>query len=424
MKESAVKLSSSGMANITKSRMENDFTFIVGGRRHSCPWFVAEFLSPKVSRVHSVDITVSEIDIEVQDVNNEFESILSLGFGSSLSVARENRLFLLSIARELNNWELYFSVHELSEENFIISEFCQQFDDWKQIECLSERAAAFLASHFFELDSSFLRELPISALSQILSNPSLQLESEDLLYKLIQNQLELKPEWSELLCHIRFDLLSTKSIEHFISWSLDHFCEFQEFFCLDLWTALCRYLSQAVAAKLAHERYHCRGQLFSPACDGSLEGIIAHLTQKHGGNVDERGVVSISGSTANDGHPPRHAVDLKTTTIFHSTNAPNQWLCYDFKNRRVQPTHYSISAYGGWYLRSWIFEGSLDGSNWNELDRRENDSTMNNEHQIGTFTVSVRDEYQYLRLRQTGKNAYGHDYLVLYAFEVFGRLIE
>jgi hypothetical protein len=214
-----------------------------------------------------------------------------------------------------------------------------------------------------------------------------------------------------------------KSIEHFISWSHDHFCEFAEFFCLDLWIALCERLSQSVNAKPAHERY--RSRLFSPAYDGSLEGIISHLTQKYGGNVDERGIVSVSGSTVNGSYHPRHAVDLQTTTCFQSTNAPNQWLCYDFKNRKVQPTHYSISAHtSSYYLRSWIFEGSLDESNWNELDRHENDSTTNNDHKIGTFTVSVRDEYRYLRLRQTGKNASGNDHLILCAFEVFGRLIE
>jgi hypothetical protein len=129
VKESAVKLNSSEMENITKTRMENDFTFVVDGRRHSCPWFVAEFLSPKIGRLHSVDVTVNEINIEVEDVNTEFCSLLSLRFGSSLSVTDDNCLFLLSIAREMNNWELCFSVHDVSEEHLIISEFCQQFED-------------------------------------------------------------------------------------------------------------------------------------------------------------------------------------------------------------------------------------------------------------------------------------------------------
>jgi hypothetical protein len=260
-------------------------------------------------------------------------------------------------------------------------------------------------------------------LSQILSNPSLQLENEDLLYELIQDQLDSRTEWSELLCHIRFGFLSTKSVEHFISWSHDHFCEFEELFCLDLWIALCRRLSRSVATKPAHERYR-PGQLFPPPCDGSLEGIIAHLTQRHGGNVRERGIVSVSGSSLRESYYPRRAVELHKTTDFDSTNTPNQLLCYDFKNRKVQPAHYSISADGNYHLRSWIFEGSLDGSNWDELDRRENDSTTNSDHRTGSFAVSVRDKYRYLRLRQTGMNANGNDYLTICAFEVFGRLHE
>jgi hypothetical protein len=152
--------------------------------------------------------------------------------------------------------DLYFSIHDLSEENLIISELCPQLDDWKQVEPISEWESAFLASHFFELDSSFLHEVPISILLQILSNDSIQLEKEDLLYELIQNQFESKPEWSELLCHIRFGFLSTESIDHFISWSHDHFCAFEGFFCLDLWISLHRRFSQSFAAKPAHERCH------------------------------------------------------------------------------------------------------------------------------------------------------------------------
>jgi hypothetical protein len=33
----------------------------------------------RVGRLRSVDVTVSEINIEIEDVNNEFQSLLSLG---------------------------------------------------------------------------------------------------------------------------------------------------------------------------------------------------------------------------------------------------------------------------------------------------------------------------------------------------------
>jgi hypothetical protein len=129
MKQRAVKLSSSGMANITKSRIGNDFTFIIGGRRHNCPWFVAEFLSPKVGCLHSVNATVGEIHIEVYDVRNDFESIISVVFGSNLFMTREPHSVFLSIACELNNWKLYFPIGDVMQNNVIISEFCQKCDD-------------------------------------------------------------------------------------------------------------------------------------------------------------------------------------------------------------------------------------------------------------------------------------------------------
>jgi hypothetical protein len=65
----------------------------------------------------------------------------------------------------------------------------------------------------------------------------------------------------------------------------------------------------------------------------------------------------------------------------------------------------------------------LAGSKWDELDRRTNDATTHQNHPIGTFNVSNSIAYQYIRVRQTGKNAQGNEFLILYAFEIFGQLI-
>jgi hypothetical protein len=95
----------------------------------------------------------------------------------------------------------------------------------------------------------------------------------------------------------------------------------------------------------------------SPTSDGSEEGIISDLTPKHGWNVADRGIVAVSSSSYLPSCIARHAVDFRLKTYLRSDNPPNQWLCYDFKDRKVEPTHYSIHAH------SWIchdFEGSLE----------------------------------------------------------------
>jgi hypothetical protein len=149
------------------------------------------------------------------------------------------------------------------------------------------------------------------------------------------------------------------------------------------------------------------------------------LTSKHSGNVHDRGIVNISGSTTDSSLFAKNVVDLLSTSYFQSNNAPNQWLCYDFKDRKVRPTHYSIRAHSNdCYLRSWIFEGSMDGSAWIELDRHTDDETTNSNHPIGTFSISRHCRCQFVRLRQTGVCAQRNHCLVLYGMEVFGDLIE
>jgi hypothetical protein len=70
-----------------------------------------------------------------------------------------------------------------------------------------------------------------------------------------------------------------------------------------------------------------------------IDGIIAGLTSEHRGNVCDRGIVAISDSIISDStsSAPRKAGDLMNTlNHFCSKNESNQWLCYDFKDCRVQ----------------------------------------------------------------------------------------
>jgi hypothetical protein len=67
-------------------------------------------------------------------------------------------------------------------------------------------------------------------------------------------------------------------------------------------------------------------------------------------------------------------------------------------------------------------EGSKDGLLWVELDRRSNDTSLNNQGAIASFSITGGSEQDFvqIRLRQTGKNSSGYDYLMLNAIEFFG----
>jgi hypothetical protein len=160
-----------------------------------------------------------------------------------------------------------------------------------------------------------------------------------------------------------------------------------------------------------------------------LNGIIAYLTRKSGGNVHGKGIVTITGCKERSDGPAKNAADLTVDSYFCSLNEPNQSLCYDFKNMGVRPTHYSIrSCFGGRVnyhnLKDWVIEGSNDGQSWVEVDCRENNNELNDRNVTRTFSTARQELVHMIRLRQTGLDHNGHHHIVISSFEIFGSLIE
>jgi hypothetical protein len=417
------------MANITSSKIENDFTFIVGNDSYACPWLVAAFLSPRIGRLHSTDPTLNEITIETKDPEHQFESILSIGRGESIEVNESSIRFVASIASELGNFELYFSVHELIDRKVTgpVSEFCEHFKDWGFVGDFSDEAIDFLAVRFFEFEKSFQSGLPFSVLSRIFGHPSLRVESEDWLFEFIISQLESNPNpdsksnYIGLLEFVRFEYLTKTGIENFIEWSFVHFDDLE--MRIPLWRSITKRLSGTATIDLPKSSRYAR--LFRVREDSRLDGIIADLTRRHGGNVHARGIVTVSASSVYaSSYPAQNAVDLDQQIVFHSNSAPNQWLCYDFKDRRIEMAGYSIAAHTSYLLRSWVVEGSDDGQSWTVVDERKDNKDADSNHPIATFSVDRRMKCRYIRVRQTGKCSSNSDYLILYGFEVFGLITE
>jgi hypothetical protein len=112
---------------------------------------------------------------------------------------------------------------------------------------------------------------------------------------------------------------------------------------------------------------------FPLTAEDSLGGIISGLTQKHGGNVHDRGIVAITASDMED-DTRRNVADLTSDSFFRSRNEPGQWICWEFRDNLVRPTHYTIRACSGSRLESWLLEGSMNGEKWATIDQhRSND---------------------------------------------------
>jgi hypothetical protein len=75
-------------------------------------------------------------------------------------------------------------------------------------------------------------------------------------------------------------------------------------------------------------------------------------------------------------------------------------------------------------MKSWLVEISMDGSNWTEVDRREDNSDLNRPYGNATFPTSFEKECRFVRLVSIGCNNDRNDRMVISAFEVFGSLTE
>jgi hypothetical protein len=103
-------------------------------------------------------------------------------------------------------------------------------------------------------------------------------------------------------------------------------------------------------------------------------------------------------------------------------------VCYDFKERRIAPTHYTIRTHGSdpgdSHPKSWLLETSVDGESWREVAREEGSQQLNGKWLTGIFPVAGGGAWRFIRLVNIGRNSSGSDILLISAWEIFGSLIE
>jgi hypothetical protein len=161
-----------------------------------------------------------------------------------------------------------------------------------------------------------------------------------------------------------------------------------------------------------------------------LEGILNWLVANLHGNPHETKAVEVTGSSCLDPTRflPQNAANPLEKNIFVSRNEANQWITYDFKQKRVQITHYSIrSRFDGFKgsnnLKDWVVEASLDGSEWTVIDSKTDNGELDNRNVTATWEVKSTEQWRFVRLRQTGLAHSGKNFLALSSFELFGELI-
>jgi hypothetical protein len=179
----SVRLSAKGLFNVRAESPDAKFAFIVAGRRHECSWGAAEFVSPRVSDLHSFDATIDELIIDVDDPENFFDEFVAAASGGCVTMSPPNCEVFLSICAALDNRELSRQLSPTITVSNAVDRIRLGVDISAEV--------AFIASHFYEFAAG-VDELPLPIISEIISHPSLALDSEDSLYDFVRNRdLEL-----------------------------------------------------------------------------------------------------------------------------------------------------------------------------------------------------------------------------------------
>lgn len=160
---------------------------------------------------------------------------------------------------------------------------------------------------------------------------------------------------------------------------------------------------------------------------GDFNGIIKYLTDKTGGNLHDNKTIEVTSNSFCSSDHPKNLLDFNWDNYYQAKSQDDSWVCFDFKNKKVKITNYSIKSHkrdkDRHHLRSWILEISNDGDSWTTIDEHNDCQTLNGNFITGTFGVKPNDFSRYVRLHQTATPWGGHD-LWFHYLEFYGYLQE
>lgn len=430
VEKSYLLLQTTSILNVPIQKFDKNFTFHVNGKNYKTNLMTALILSPKICKLYWNDPTIDEFSIKTKN-SGKFSRILDLMNFDHRSISQKEIPFMKEIIEVLgnSNIELHDSTieTELTLEN--VFEFLKNHEKNPIAYADSiKKEIEFISENFFNISKEQeeeLLKLQMKTLEEILESPKIQLESEDQLISIINKLYTQNSNFSHFYEYINFLNVTSKKMNEFINiYDINDINN-------KIWTKISDRLQQptvktseifdkSVARYLKHDFLY-ENQDF--------KGIINYLRLKTKGKIENE--ISIT-SSSNYGTDFASNVSLfdDIDRVFQSGNQQNAWICFDFKEKRVIPFHYSIRSYyhyskNAHHPRTWVIEASNDSERWEQIDEQKDCEGLNGRYLSETFKIKNDDnrEFRYIRMRQTGPSWAGSNYLTIDSFELYGSLV-
>lgn len=430
MQELQVQLQTTSVLDIPLQVYDQDFIFIVNDKEYTTSRVVSDLLSPYISQMHQTDPTISTFSISTKD-KGDINRILDLVTFTTQLIPTNEILFFSEVIEKLGSRPQLIQSDSLSNDNVI--ELLHHHEHFPHLYGNQiEREIEYLSSHFYELCDRFfdeLKTLSISTIEKVVSDAHLKLLNEDQLLKFANDLYQdstnqNRREYSILYEHVLFDNIGQENINEFV----DHFIK--DDMNEEIWRRLSTRLKRTVTNRKTNhpERYKEWEELksFLPKGDKNFDGIIKFLVDESKNEISKK----IDLTTSSNQEHCNFIIEYNTDYGFGTQNEPNSWICFDFKDKRIIPTHYQIKSSNAppsyRQPKSWIIEGLNDNCEWENISSVKDCSDLNGDCFTHIFPVTSPNQKKYscIRMTQIGEN-WGNSYhLYINCFELYGKLLS
>eukprot|EP00479_Gromia_sphaerica_P015425 TRINITY_DN978_c0_g1_i1.p1 TRINITY_DN978_c0_g1~~TRINITY_DN978_c0_g1_i1.p1 ORF type:complete len:280 (-),score=37.67 TRINITY_DN978_c0_g1_i1:65-904(-) len=169
--------------------------------------------------------------------------------------------------------------------------------------------------------------------------------------------------------------------------------------------------------------------------DFDENGIIYWIGSEGGSkswtNPQQGGSVRVTMSSTESGNAMN--ITSRQTTQTYTRNQPNQTIEIDLGDEvLLTPNYYTIRhgfTSANYYPRNWNLEGSDDGRHWDVIKAHSNETAINTPQAAASFEIDENEiecdglpQYSRFRVRNTGADHSGSNYLMVCGIELYGKL--
>ena len=196
---------------------EKDFLFIVNGKIYQTNSFVANILSPSISKNYKEKVKTSYYEINTKH-QGDFNKIIEYGEMKSINISKEERKYFIDILKQLGNRQECAQFYEELEEDISYENVINRILIKQELDIQFEEEISFISNNFHSFYTKYpesISTLDVNIIERIISNDEMKLNNEEELFDLILELYDKSKEYSILFSYVNFNNLSIESIKKF-----------------------------------------------------------------------------------------------------------------------------------------------------------------------------------------------------------------